>query len=102
MLDVADALAAAGTVCTIEDCPVVAGIGGDIESVEALSIGERKRSVEDDRLAGAWCRFGAPGAPLGGIVAAACPPFFRVLVISGGQEIENGVRAVAFEWTHRF
>jgi len=81
---------------------VVAGIGEDIESVEALSIGERERSVEDDRLAGAWCRFGAPGAPLGGIVAAACPPFFRVLVISGDQEIENGVRAVAFAWTHWF
>jgi hypothetical protein len=96
VLDVADAVEAAGAVGAIEDCPVAAGIGDDIEAVEVLSVGERERSVEDDRLAGAWCRFGGPGATRGGIVAAACPPFLRVCVISGGQEIENGGRAVAF------
>ena len=100
MLDVADAVEAAGAEGVVEDGPVVAGIGEDIESVDLLSVGERELSVEDDRVAGAWRRCGAPGAPLGGIVAAACPPFIRVLVISGGHEIENGVRAIAFARTH--
>jgi hypothetical protein len=60
---------------------MAAWIGDDLQPLEASTIGEGERLVEDNRLARARARLGGLGATGDGVFAATRPPLQRMLSV---------------------